>query len=109
MAYNDDIGFVMDNRPIFRGGVKSEEITTAVTLNGRSEVFQILKNKGSGVLVVTLPSEEDGLYVWVHAHSGSDHNIEVKDVAASTVATLTVGEGALFVCDGSSWHKVIKG
>ena len=41
MAYNDEIGFVMDNRPLFRGGVKKQTISADTVLDGKSEVFNL--------------------------------------------------------------------
>lgn len=109
MAYNDDIGYILDNRPIFRGGVKKQAITADTVLNGLSEVFNMLTNNKGSSAIVTLPPEEDGLYCWILCHADSGHQLEIRDDAAATITYLTVGQAALFVCDGSVWHPVIKG
>ena len=109
MAYNDEIGFILDNRPVFRGGVKAQTITGALTLTGRSEIFNIVTNDSGGSAIVTLPPLKDGLYVWLRCHDDSGHQLEVRDVATNTITYLSVAQMGLFVCDGSSWHFVMKG
>ena len=108
MAYNDEIGFIMDNRPIFRGGVKAQTITSALTLTGQSEVFNIITNDAGSSVIVTLPALKDGAYQYIRCHDDSGHQLEIRDVATNTITYLTVGQMALFVCDGSNWHFVIK-
>ena len=108
MSYNDEIGFILDNRPIFRGGVKAQTITGAIALNGQSEVFNIITNDAGSEVIVTLPALKDGAYVWIRNHDDSGHQLEIRDVATNTITRLTVGQMALFVCDGSNWHFVIK-
>ena len=108
MAYNDEIGFILDNRPIYRGGVIAHTINADLTLTGRSEVFQIITNDKGGDAIVTLPPLQDGAYVFIRNHGDSGHQLEIRDVATNTITRLTVGEMALFVCDGDNWHFVIK-
>ena len=108
MSYNDSIGYILDNRPLFRGGVKAQTITGALTLTGKSEVFNIITNDAGSSVIVTLPELQDGAYQWIRCHDDSGHQLEIRDVATNTITYLTVGQMALFVCDGSNWHFVIK-
>ena len=108
MAYNDEIGFILDNRPIYRGGVIAQTITADLTLTGRTEVFQIITNDKGSSAIVTLPELQDGAYVFMRNHGDSGHQLEIRDVATNTITNLTVGQMALFVCDGDNWHFVIK-
>ena len=108
MAYNDEIGFVLDNRPLFRGGVKKQTISADLILTGKSEVFNLIENDKGSSAIVTLPEDKDGAYVWIKCDADSGHQLEIRDVATATITYLTVGQSALFVCDGSDWHHLIK-
>lgn len=108
MAYNDEIGFVMDNRPLFRGGVKKQTISADTVLTGRSEVFNLIKNDKGSSAIITLPADDDGAYVWIKCDADSGHQLEIRDVATATITYLTVGQCALFVCDGADWHFLVK-
>ena len=108
MAYNDDVGYILDNRPIFRGGVKAQTITGDLVLDGSSEVFNLVTNNKGSSAIVTLPEEKDGLYVWILCHADSGHQVEIRNDATATITYLTVGQSSLFVCDGVNWHSVIK-
>ncbi len=86
MAYASDNGYVFDNRPIFRGGVKKETLSGAKELNESSESF--LKNSSS-----------------------SAHAFVIQDDAGSPViggSGLAAGKAAMVVCDGTNWHVVFQ-
>ena len=107
MAYDDKLGYKLARRPIFENGVSAETITADFAMTGRSEIFQILTNNKGSSAIVSLPAEEDGLYVWIKCHGDSGHQIEVRNDAGATITYLLVGESGLFVC-ASAWHLVVK-
>lgn len=108
MSYSDELGYILDRRPLYRGGVNSETLSAGKTLTGRDAIFQILKNDASGAVVITLVPEIDGAICWVHCTSTSAHGLEIKNDAAGAITTLSAGQAGLFVCDGTNWHNVIK-
>jgi len=108
MAYASDNGYVFDNRPLFRGGVKKEELSGAIVLNESSESFLIYDNQAGSSVIVTLAPEKDGSYQWIKCHADSGHQLEIRNDATATITYLTVGQSALFVCAGSDWHVMIK-
>ena len=107
MAFNDDIGYIMDNPPILRGGVNPETITTNKTLLFSDSTYQLLKNT-TGSLDVVLPSPKDGASFWIKSRSSSTSNIVVKDHAAGTIATLAAGKAVLVVATETAWWDVIN-
>ena len=108
MAYSSDNGYVFDNRPVFRGGVKKHAISGDQVLNATSESFLIIDNQKGGSAIVSLAPESDGLYQWIKCHPDSGHPLEIRNDAGGTITNLTVGQSGLFVCAGSDWHLAIK-
>ena len=105
--YNDEIGYVMDNPPILRGGVNAETITTNKTLTFQDSTYQLLKNI-TGSLDVILPSPKDGGSFWIKSRASSSSATIVKDHLGNTIESLASGEGVLVVSDASSWWDVIN-
>lgn len=108
MAYASDNGYVFDNRPLFRGGVKKETLAGAKVLNESSESFLIYDNQSGGSVIVSLAPEKDGSYQWIKCHADSGHQLEIRNDAGATITYLTVGQSGLFVCADSDWHLMIK-
>ena len=74
-----------------------------LVLTRKSGNIQIL-DPGAGNRNVDLPveAESNGLAFLVR-HSGAANDLVVRNPAAGTVATVTIGLAALVVCDGSAW------
>lgn len=108
MAYSSDNGYILDSRPIFRGGVKKHAISNDLALSPTSESFQIIDNQKGASAIVSLAPEDDGLYQWIKCHPDSGHQLEIRNDAGGTIVYLTVGQSGLFVCAGSEWHLAIK-
>tara|TARA_S200002703_G_scaffold23274_1_gene20064 strand:- start:470 stop:793 length:324 start_codon:yes stop_codon:yes gene_type:complete len=106
MGYNNEAPFQIRKHIQLLGGVNIETITGPKTLTVADSTFQMLDG-GASDRDVTLPAEEDGIYFWI-VNSGSSNNLVVKDVGASTVATVANGQGGLFVSDGATFNLVIK-
>lgn len=106
MAFNNEAPFQVRKHIALLNGVNIETITGDKTLVLSDSTFQIL-NGGASDRDVDLPAETDGISFWI-TNSGASNSLVVKDVGASTIATVAFGEGALFVCDGSAWKLVIK-
>jgi len=107
MAYNDELGYILDNPPILRGGVNAETITTNKTLIFSDSTYQLLKNT-TGSLDVILPSPKDGGSFWIKSRASSSSAIVVKDHLGNTIESLTAREGILVVCDSVNWWDVIN-
>ena len=106
MAFNNEAPFQIRKHIALLNGVNAETITANKELVPADSTFQII-NGGTSDRDVTLPAETDGIWFWI-ANSGTTNSLVVKDVGASTIATVAFGEGALFVCDGASWLNIIK-
>lgn len=106
MAFKNDTPFQIRKHIALLNGVNVETIAGAKTLALESSTFQII-NGGASDRDVGLPAETDGIWFWIK-NSGASNALVVKDVGLSTIATVAVGEGALFVCDGASWYNIIK-
>ncbi len=89
-------------RPIRRKGfLNVETLAGNKTLVAKDSQFQALDPDGSDRDIV-LPAELDGLRYDI-LHTGGANNLVVKNDAASTIATLTTGQKATLVCDGTDW------
>ena len=107
MAYNDDVGYILDNPPILRGGVNSETITTNKTLTYSDSTYQLLKTT-TGSLDVILPGPKDGASFWIKSKASSTSAIVVKDHNGGTVESLAAREGILVVATDTAWFDVIN-
>ena len=107
MAYNDDVGYILDNPPILRGGVNPETITTNKTLTHSDSTYQLLKNT-TGSLDVILPSPKDGASFWIKSRASSSSAIVVKDADGNTIESLGAREGILVVSTETAWWDVIN-
>ena len=106
MAFNNEAPFQVRKHIALLNGVNIETITGDKTLVLSDSTYQII-NGGASDRDIDLPAETDGISFWI-TNSGASNSLVVKDVGASTIATVAFGEGALFVCDGSEWKLVIK-
>jgi hypothetical protein len=106
MAFNNEAPFQIRKHIALLNGVNAETIAANKELVLSDSTFQVI-NGGASDRDVTLPAETDGIWFWVK-NSGASNALVVKDVGAATIATVAVGEGALFVCDGASWYNIIK-
>ena len=99
MAFNNEAPFQIRKHIALLNGVNDETIAANKELELSDSTFQIIDG-GVADFDVTLPAETDGIWFWIK-NSGSTNALVVKDVGASTIASVAAGEGALFVCDRS--------
>lgn len=103
--YNSAQAFKVARHFEFKNGVNIESITGAKTLTYKDSMFQVLTPDAA--YDVTLPAERNGAVFFIKNESGS-FALTVKDQAASTIATVSAGEGSIFACDGADWKLIIK-
>lgn len=111
MAYTSDNGYVLDNRPIFRGGVISKTITADFNMDSFSETYQVITNNKGSAATIKLPAEKDGCMYWLKNSASSGHAFVIQDDAGSPViggGGLAAGKAAMVVCDGTDWHVVFQ-
>lgn len=104
--YNGKSFFKIPRPLLLEGGVNNETVTGNVTLDGKSSLFQMI----DGGLVnrnLTLPPEKDGR-MFIILNAGTTNTILVQDDAAAGVITLSPGEMAWIVSDGSAWYPVLN-
>jgi hypothetical protein len=106
MAYNGKPFFRIPRPLLLDGGVEAKLLSGDITLENKDSMFQILDADGAN-RDVTLPAAKNGLIYGIK-NDGSADNIVVKDAGATTIETLTPGQGALLVCNGTDWFAVIK-
>lgn len=103
MAYNGKQLFTIP-RPIkYKDGVNIEQISTNRTLTYRDSQYQRL-DATVGSLEVILPEEKNGAMFVINCQGNS---FTVKDEGGATIKILSVGEGGMFCCDGTSWKQFI--
>ena len=109
MAFNGATALRFPRHIEMDGGVEAQNLGTNLVLTYKSAQYLILKNVTVGALNCTLPAEHSGAYFWILNRSSSSQNISVNRPDASGAGTLTPGQCALFVCDGTIWEEMIKG
>ena len=91
-------------RPIRRKGfLNVETLAGTKTLVAKDSQFQALDPNGSNRDVL-LPPELDGLRYDI-LHDGGANNLVISNDAGGNIVTLTTGQSATVVCDGSVWKK----
>ena len=103
MAYTDDNPFKLPRRIENEGGVNIEQISGNRTLTYEDAQYQRLDAQ-SGSLEVILPEERDGAWFVINCQG---NGFTIKDAAGVTVKGLSVGEGALLACNGTSWKQFL--
>lgn len=85
--------------------VATKTISAAATITANSGHFISLNGGASNrnVDFVAGSSEQPGMWFWVKNH-GSTNNLVIRDSAASTLATLTPSQWAIFAYTGSAWQ-----
>tara|TARA_R100000353_G_scaffold53525_1_gene42826 strand:+ start:260 stop:568 length:309 start_codon:yes stop_codon:yes gene_type:complete len=101
--YNDPNAFKLPRHMEIPGGVNIEQISGNKTLNYSDSQYQRLDAQ-TGSLEVILPEERDGAFFVINCQG---QGFTVKDAAGNTVKGLSVGEGCLVCCDGSSWKQFL--
>ncbi len=102
-SYNGKSAFVLPRHLQIKNGVNIEQLSVNRTLTYMDSQLQRLDAQGAGLDVI-LPAEKDGAIFVINCQGNA---ITVKDGAGVTVKALSVGEGALFGCDGTSWKQFI--
>ena len=97
-------------RPLaYKNGVNIETIAANKTLTYFDSQFQILTDStASASREVLLPEPKNGAWFLIRNDSSAPSEYAVKS-GGSTVATVQIEKGALFVCDGSTWALASKG
>lgn len=101
--YNAKGAFVLPRHLQIKNGVNIEQLSVNRTLTYKDSQLQRLDAQSLGLEVV-LPAEKDGAMFVINCQGNP---ITVKDPAGVTVKALSVGEGALVACDGTSWKQFI--
>ena len=91
-------------RPIRRKGhLNIETLAGNKTLVHIDSQFQALDPNGSNRDIL-LPAELDGLRYDI-LHAGSANDLVISNDAGGNIVTLTFGQSATLVCDGTTWKK----
>jgi hypothetical protein len=101
MAFTDKQEFNIPRHIVQKGGVNVESITGDVTLTYKSAQYQRLDADTTGH-TVNLPDVKDGAMFVVNCQGNA---ITVSGTGVSKL--LSVGEGAMFCCDGTNWKQFI--
>lgn len=103
MAYSDKQEYKVPRHLVHPGAVNVEQISAHRTLTYKDGQYQRLDAQSGGLNVV-LPAEKDGAWFVINCQG---YGITVKDAGGSTIKALSVGEGGLFCCNGSSWKQFL--
>lgn len=101
--YNGKQSFTIPRHIRLKDGVNIEAISENKTLTYKDSMLQRLDAQ-VGSLEVILPEEKNGGVFVINCQGNS---FTVKNDVGSTIKTLSVGEGALFACDGTDWKQFI--
>lgn len=101
--YNAKGQFVLPRHLRLKDGVNIESISVNKTLTYQDSQHQRL-DASVGSLEVILPEEKNGAWFIINCQGNP---IDVKDPAGTRVKLLSVGEGALVACDGTSWKQFL--
>ncbi len=92
-------------------GMKMQPLVTTMTgtivLTVKSAPLQVLDPDGAKT--VTLPAEalSEGLVFWIWNTASGAEIITIENDAAGAIATPTLAEMAICVCDGVAWHGLV--
>lgn len=103
MAYTDSSEFKIPRHIVAKNGVNIESISANKTLTYSDSQYQRLDAQSTSLECI-LPAEKDGAWFVINCQGNA---IDVKDADGVRVKLLSVGEGGLFACDGSSWKQFI--
>ena len=103
MAFSDKAEFNVPRHIVQKGGVNIEAISADKVLTYLDSQYQRLDAQTTG-LNVDLPALKDGAVFVINCQG---NGLQVRDQASSNLKLLSVGEGAMFCCDGSSWKQFI--
>lgn len=91
-----------------KGGVHIQTTAVDFTVDRDQAFLAFITLTGAGKNM-TLPAAEAGLMFFVQNTSASALDITVKNPAAATIGTISQGEGALIVSDGTNWYVTMVG
>jgi hypothetical protein len=101
--YNGKQAFTIPRHIRLKDGVNIQQISANKTLTYKDSMLQRLDAQVISLDVI-LPIEKNGGVFVINCQGQS---ITVKDGDGVTVKALSVGEGALFACDGTEWKQFI--
>lgn len=101
--YNGKQAFTIPRHIRLKDGVNIQQISENKTLTYKDSMLQRLDAQTTSLDVI-LPIEKNGGVFVINCQGQS---FTVKDGAGVTVKALSVGEGALFACDGTEWKQFI--
>jgi hypothetical protein len=103
MGYTDNQHFTIPRPIVQKGGVNIEIIGTSKVLTMKSSTYQHL-NASTGGLNCDLPEPVDGAMFVVHCIGNA---IMVRTPGPANIKSLSVDEGAMFVCNATTWKQVL--
>ena len=104
MAFTDKQEFNVPRHIVQKGGVTVEQIATNKILTYKDSQYLRL-DATVGSLECRLPEEKDGAMFVINCQGNA---LTVKDsTGGTTIKALSVGEGAMFCCDGTNWKQFI--
>ena len=103
MSFTDKQEYKIPRHIVQKGGVNIEQISGNRTLTYKDSQYQRLDAQ-VGSLEVILPEEKDGAMFVINCQGNA---FTVKNAAGVAVKALSLGEGGMFCCDGSSWKQFL--
>ncbi len=103
MSFSDKSEFQIPRHIVQKGAVNIEQISGNRTLTYTDSTYQRIDAQ-SGSLKVILPAEKDGAMFVINCQGNA---LSVRDSDDVQIKLLSVGEGGMFCCDGSSWKQFI--
>ncbi len=101
--YNGKQAFTIPRHIRLKDGVNIQQISVNKTLTYKDSMLQRLDAQTTSLDVI-LPIEKNGGVFVINCQGQA---ITVKDGSGTTIKALSVGEGALFACDGTEWKQFI--
>ena len=102
MAFTDEQQYKIPRHIVQPGGVNIEAITADKVLTYKDAQYQRLDC--SVGLNVDLPELKDGAMFVINCQGSA---LQVRDQDSSNLKLLSVGEGAMFCCDGVNWKQFL--
>jgi len=82
----------------------------AVTLTGNLQITDLTAqlmslDPGGASRIITLPKPIDGLFFDISNCADADEDLDVRNLAGTTIGRLRQEHGSAFFSDGSAWHR----
>jgi len=106
MAYNGKPFFKIPRPLLLEGGVENQTIAGDITLTAKDSLFNMIDG-GVADRTITLPAEINGA-MYIILNTGTTNDLIIQNDAAGAIVTLSGGEVAWLVCDGTTWYPIIN-